>query len=344
MKNTEPQLELLCNKSFIALLIMALLAPFSFARNDLIGVEVHDEALLQKFKKFGDYGIAFIDLSDKKLGPQIVVANIEGEILRKFAVPSTRYSNDWIHWGPGITFDSNRKSIWYLAPKVGLTEFDIDGKVLHSINYEKASHQIQITSNGTFVIPYSWDTQNDYQLSEIDRDGLQLFGWHAADFLKTNTTSTSIANSQPLSYTATTSAVKTSSGNYFLSLSQNNTIIKINQSGKVLWSQTVSIRPHTLVIDGDELIGYSARDPNRIVIKNRSCQCFNSITIEENLPKNVLTRSLSLQYLGEGFWFTSGVSSLYLLDENGRIFWKINRNNLKSRTTGFHSAVVFKSF
>lgn len=286
--------------------------------------------------------LAFVDLSEMSKGPQIVVADIQGKILSKFLIPQSRFAVDWIHWGPGISFDSKRSSIWYLAPKVGLTEFDLAGNIKQSINYPNASHQIQHTMEGGFVLPYSWDSEHDYQFSELDANGNLQFGWRAANYVNSNTFSVSVAPRQPKSFTATTSAVKTSKGNFFLSLSQLNRILKITPQGEVLESINVSIRPHTLVVENDELIGYSAREPNRIVVRNKACNCFKEIPLEESLPGKARTRSLSLQSVGSGIWFASGVDRLYILDDEGKLIWQLQHEQLKGRPSGFHSAVLFE--
>ena len=307
-----------------------------------LSVSILDEVRFSNASFLVNKKLAFVDLSDLKVGPQIVVVNIKGKVLSKFPIPPSRFSVDWIHWGPGISFDSKRRSIWYLAPKVGLTEFDLDGNMKGFIDYPNASHQIFHTNEGGFVLPFSWDSEQDYQLSELDANGNLLFGWRAAGYVNSHEFSVSIAHRQPKSFTATTSAVKTSKGNYFLSLSQMNRILKISQQGKLLDVINVSIRPHTLVVEDDELIAYSARDPNRIVLKSKTCDCFKEIVLEESLPGKARTRSLSLQSLGSGIWFASGVDRLYIVDELGKVIWLLKHENLKGRPNGFHSAVVFE--
>ncbi len=328
---------------FLRLFVVAFLASsWHYCNAQEITVSLSE---VEKFENAGLLAkkkVAFIDLSELNNGPHIVVADIKGKVLSRFPIPPSRFAVDWINWGPGISFDSNRRSIWYLAPKVGLTEFDLMGNVKQTIDYPNASHQIQHTSEGGFVLPYSWDTSEDYQLSELDAKGNFKFGWRAASYTNSNPFSVSVAPRQPKSFTATTSAVKTSKGNYFLSLSQMNRILKINNKGEVLDSINVSIRPHTLVVEDDDLIGYSARDPNRIVVKNKSCNCFKEIFIEENLPGKSRTRSLSLQSLGSGLWFSSGVDRLYILDDQGKVFWQLQHDQLKGRPNGFHSAVIFE--
>ena len=96
-----------------------------------------------------------------------------------------------------------------------------------------------------------------------------------------------------------------------------------------------------LVVDGDDLIGYSARNPNRVVLKNKDCECFREIVIEEILPGQARTRTLSLQYIASDIWFTSGVDKLYLISDQGKILWQLTHDGLKGRPTGFHSAVIF---
>ena len=306
-----------------------------------ISVTILDDALFKTTENIANKKIAFIDLSESQLNPHIVVVDIKGQILSRFPIPRFRFDSEWTHWGPGITFDKTRQSVWYLAPKVGLTEFDLAGNITQTINFTKASHQIQRTEIGGFVLPYSWDEQKDNQLSELDANGAEIFSWSAEHYLNKNPTSLSIAPTQPNSFTATTSAVKTNQGNFFLSLSQRNLILKINSSGDVVWSQIVSVRPHTLVVDGDELIGYSARNPNRVVLKNKKCDCFNEVVLEEKLTGKTRTRTLSSQYLGSDLWFTSGVDRLYLITQQGKIIWQLTHDKLKGRPTGFHSAVMF---
>jgi hypothetical protein len=219
----------------------------------------------------------------------------------------------------------------------------LKGETLQKINFPNASHQIQITSKGTFVMPYSWDKEDDFQVTELDVNGKALFQWRGKDFVKNSAHADSVASRQPSSFTATTSAVKTSAGNYYLSMSQKNLIIKVNKVGEVIWRQDVSTRPHTLVVKDDALIGYSARSPNRLILMNDACHCFKEVAIDEMIGGKVSTRSLSLQYLGKGLWFTSGVTALYILNDEGKIYWKLEHEGLRGRPIGFHAAVLFNN-
>lgn len=103
----------------------------------------------------------------------------------------------------------------------------------------------------------------------------------------------------------------------------------------------MKIRPHTLVVHGEKLIGYSARLPNRLHLFSKSCDCYKEVILEEVLDGKPETRTLSLQRIGEGLWFTSGVNSLYILDDDGKIHWKLQHDLLRGRPKGFHAAVIY---
>jgi hypothetical protein len=320
--------------------LLILTIPCSIALANPLKVIEFDKGLLAELSYLQSAKIAFIDLSAKKLGPKITITNLDGSLIESFSIPSDRYSADWTNWGPGISYDVKKQSIWFLSPQVGLTEFNLKGQALQKINFPKASHQIQITSEGTFVMPYSWDTEEDSQISEVDANGKVLFQWRGKDFVSKFAHANSVAPTQPSSYTATTSAVKTGTGNYYLSMAQKNLIIKLNKAGEVIWRQDVSTRPHTLVVKDDGLIGYSARFPNRLVLMNDDCHCFKEVVIDEPIGGKAPTRSLSLQYLGKGLWFTSGVTALYILNDEGKIYWKLEHDGLRGRPIGFHAAVL----
>lgn len=323
------------------LLFLAL--PCSIALANPLKVIEFDKGLLAELPNLRNAKIAFIDLSTKKPGPKITITNLEGGLLESFSIPSDRYSPEWTNWGPGISYDVKKQSIWFLSPQVGLTEFNLKGEALQKINFPKASHQVQITPEETWVMPYSWDTKEDAQVSEVDINGKVLFQWRGKDFVEKSAHANSVAPTQPRSYTATTSAVKTSAGNYYLSMSQKDLIIKINKDGEVLWQQEVSTRPHTLVVKGDTLVGYTARSPNRLVLMSDDCRCFKEVIVDEMVGGRTRTRSLSLQHLGKDLWFTSGVSGLYILSDEGKIYWKLQHDGLQGRPIGFHSAVLFNN-
>lgn len=323
------------------LLILAF--PCSMAFANPLRIITFDKVLLTELPNLQNAKIAFIDLSAKSFGSKITITNLEGSLLESFSIPSDRYSPEWANWGPGISYDIKKQTLWFLSPQVGLTEFNLKGEVLKKINFSNASHQIQITSEGTFVLPYSWDKEDDFQVSELDMNGKALFQWKAKHFVEKFAYANSVAPTQPSSYTATTSAVKTNAGNYYLSMAQKNLIIKINKDGEVIWRQDVSIRPHTLAVKDDSLIGYSARAPNRLVLMNDDCHCFKEVVIDEPIGGKAPTRSLSLQYLGKRLWFTSGVTGLYILNDEGKIYWKLEHDGLRGRPIGFHAAVLFNN-
>ena len=145
------------------ILAFLLLLSWNYGLSQPIQVSILDEPLFKKTEVISNKKIAFIDLSELQLGPHIVVVDLKGQILSRFPIPRLRFDSEWINWGPGITFDKTRQTIWYLAPKVGLTEFDLAGNISQTINFSKASHQIQRTDSGGFVLPYSWDERKDNQ-------------------------------------------------------------------------------------------------------------------------------------------------------------------------------------
>ena len=323
----------------LSLLIALLLASMATAQP--IKVVTFDETLLATLPKLANAQVAFVDLSKSRSAPQITLASMRGELLRSIPIPAGRFAADWVHWGPGISYDATRRTLWYLGPKVGLTEFDMEGAVKTEIAFPKASHQIQIRPDGTLVLPNSWDTADDAQVSVIDRSGKTVFQWYGRDYVNGNTTSSSVARAQPRSFTATTSALQTEAGNYFVALAQRNMIVKLNAAGVVTWKQDVSVRPHTLVVSGDELIGYTARGPNRLLLRNEACSCFKEVFLKEGEGgRDDGERTLSLQSLGNGLWFASGVSALHIINDEGKVFWKLEHETLRGRPIGFHSAVL----
>jgi hypothetical protein len=290
----------------------------------------------------GKLKIAFIDLSDLRAGPQVVIANLNGEVLRRIVVPADRFNKSWTNWGPGITVNTRKNSLWVLFPNVGLTEFDLStGKQIGKLEVPLVSHQIQITKDETFVMPFSWDKPDDAQLVEVAKDGGVIFEWRADNRLNNISHMEVPAYGQPPSYTATTSAKKLANGNYVIAMAQKGLILEIDKSKNIVKSQNVSTRPHTLVTSGSEIIGYSARSPNRIIIKNKACGCFKEIPIEEQLGGKASARTLSLENIDDGLWFVSGVLHLYIISETGEILWKLSHDGLKGRPVGFHSAVTF---
>jgi len=341
-KNIEYKMQIKLIASRLSCLLgLAFICSIALA-NPLKVIEF-DKGLLTELPSLQNAKIAFIDLSAKKLGPKITITNLGGDLLTSFSIPSDRYSPEWTNWGPGISYDVKKQTIWFLSPQVGLTEFNLKGEALQKINFPRASHQVQITPENTWVMPYSWDTKEDAQASEVDINGNVLFQWRGKDFVEKSAHANSVAHTQPSSYTATTSAVKTGAGNYYLSMSQKNLIIKLNKVGEVIWRQDVSTRPHTLVVKDDALIGYSARSPNRLVLMNDDCHCFKEVVIDEPIGGKASTRSLSLQYLGKGLWFTSGVTALYIMNDEGKIYWKLEHEGLRGRPIGFHAAVLFNN-
>lgn len=303
------------------------------------------ETLLPEYKKFQ---VAFLDLSNGRRIPKITVADITGRIIHSFEIPKERFHADWTHWGAGIAFDAEHRSLWYLAPKVGLTEFNLAGEVQRVIDYPTASHQIQITKERTFITPYSWDATLDPKVTEFDENGRVLFSWNGAGRLASLRKNETVARGQPPSYTATTSAVKTARGSYYLSLSQWNKILKISPAGEITDEISVSVRPHTLVVSGEELIGYTARQPNRAFVRNVECNCLKEIELTEGLPGDDRNgpdsaRSLSLQRLNDDVWFLSGNRGLYLFTSAGKRLWTLEHEGLQRRPISFHAAVFFKA-
>lgn len=286
--------------------------------------------------------IAFIDLSDLAR-PGVTVVKLSGEVVSSFALPASAYDADWIHWGPGIQYDRPANALWVLFPRVGYTAFALEGRPLTRVPFPSASHQLQILDNGHFVSPYSWDRPADAQVVEVTREGRVAWSWHARDFVNALDIVQSPALGQPQSYTATVSAVKTPGGHYWVALAQRNVIVRVDAEGRVIERHVARERPHTLVVEGESLVGYTLRDPNRVVVRNEACGCMREYPVHEALPGGRRTRSLSLQKVAPGLWFVSGVTGLYLMTDDGDIVWRLRHAALNGRPQGFHAAVVFKS-
>jgi hypothetical protein len=284
--------------------------------------------------------IAFIDIS-RQGRPAVTLTNLKGEQISSFLLPLNSHDPEWVQWGAGIQFDTVASVIWVLFPQVGYSGFSLNGDFVASVLHPRASHQIQILSNGNFVSPFSWDTPTDPQVIEISRKNTILWQWHAREFVETLDALQSPALRQPQSYTAAVSAVKTSLGHYWVALAQRNVIVKLDSTGTVLESRIVRERPHTLVVEGEDLVGYTLRAPNRMVIHNSKCNCMREHVLYEALPGKRSTRSLSLQRVAQGLWFISAVSGLYLMTEDGDIVWRLRHSGLNGRPQGFHSAVFF---
>lgn len=284
--------------------------------------------------------IAFIDLSDLAR-PRVTVVKLSGEVTSSFPLPPTAYDPAWVHWGPGIQYDRHANELWVLFPQVGYTAFTVDGRPLAQVPLPSASHQIQILGNGHLVSPYSWDRADDAQVVEVTREGRVAWSWHARDFVNTLDVPQAPAAGQPPSYTATVSAVKTPAGQYWVALAQRNVIVRVDAEGRVIEKRVVRERPHTLVVEGEALVGYSLRDPNRIVVHNEACDCMREYSVPEALPGGRRTRSLSLQRVAPRLWFVSGVTALYLITDDGETIWRLRHAALNGRPQGFHSAVVF---
>lgn len=332
----------LLKRFLLVILILASTSNFFVAQSKTpISVRHLDPELLKDLPYLVDAKVAYFDLSLRKHGPKISIVSLKGEQYASFYIPEHRYQQAWTHWGPGVSFDKRANTLWYLAPKVGLTEFDLGGGVLRTLDYTGSSHQVQLTQNGTFVMPNSWDEESEAQVTELNSNGDVIFQWFAKTFLQENAYEDSVAPSQPKSFTATTSAVKAEDGTYFVSLSQKNLIVQVDRHGKVTWQKRVEFRPHTLAIVDGKLVGYSARRPNRLVLLSETCNCFKEVVLEEKLAGHAQSRTLTLQYLGRGKWFTSGVSGLYIIDAEGKIYWHFEHDGLRGRPVGFHSAVLF---
>lgn len=285
--------------------------------------------------------IAFIDLS-RLDHPRVTVTNLRAQVISSFTLPQAGYDPDWVHWGPGIQHDPLTQSLWVLFPRAGYSQFTLNGDFLAGVPYPKASHQIQMLADGRIVSPFSWDTAEDAQVVEVARDGRVSWRWHAREYVETLDGLQSPAKGQPSSYTAAVSALKTPRGHYWVALAQRNVIVRVDSTGKVLESRSVSERPHALVVEGEDLVGYTLRAPNRVVIRNRTCDCMREHVLEEALPGRRSTRSLSLQKVGPGLWFVSAVTGLYLMTEEGDLVWRLRHSQLNGRPQGFHSAVFFE--
>jgi len=304
--------------------------------------------------KINNVRMSFLDLrTNKKIGIREI--DLDGKTTNFIPMPKKLLNSsfNYFRWGSVVQYNPKNDSFFLGLSSYGIVEFSRSAKIINEYKLNNISHELEITSKGNLLFPYSWSKENENQVTEIDIKGNVVWSWSASKFIKKHNLPMSISHREPDSYVASTGATELNPDTIIATLSQGNAIVYIDKkTGNVLdfinFSENSkrNIRPHTPVVHEGKLIAYSYRKPNSLKLWDFEKDQFNDIKIIDNnaVKKNGgrLSRSLSLQYLGKNQYFVSNVTKLRQLNADGKEIWVAQTKSIKPLWKGFHSVVRYE--
>ncbi len=307
-------------------------------------------------KNINNVRFYFLDLRDnRKIGIREI--DLDGKTTNFIQMPKKLLNNsfNYFRWGSVVQYNPKNDSFFLGLSSYGIIEFSRTAEIINEYKLDNISHELEITSKGNLLFPYSWSKQNENQITEIDMKGNVVWSWSALAFIKKQNLPMSVSHREPDSFVASTGAVELNADTIIATLSQGNAIVYIDKkTGNVLdfidfsKDNKRNIRPHTPVVHDGKLIAYSYRKPNSLKLWDFEKNQFNDIKIiDDNAVKKnggKLSRSLSLQYLGKNQYFVSNVTKLRQLNADGKEIWVAKTKSIKPLWRNFHSVVRYELF
>ena len=288
--------------------------------------------------------IAFLDVSDLDF-IYLTEILLDGTVVSRVPlVPNTLALEEKVR--ETIYYRKSSDSYFLGWHGKGVYEFDRLGKQLNFIETPPLTHDIFVDEVGLMTFAHSWSGEDEPQAFQVDKAGKVVWRWNAKQFIKSNKFKKAVNRKEPENFAAATSAVPLGDDLIAVTLSAWNVIAIVNKkSGKVVEYIVDTRRPHSVVSDGEKVIGYTSRSMSGL----RKHGPTNSL-VAYNAEKKMFSRafadgikSLDLQSLGNGLWLLPNGPDIKIMDGDGVIYWQLDIANyllLDSPRYSFSNAIL----
>ncbi len=308
-------------------------------------VSTYETGLIQNsLGKTKDVRIVFLDLSDTK-SIYLTEIGLDGTVLSRVPLlPNTLAVEEKVR--EALYYRKSTDSYFLGWHGKGVYEFDRQGNQKKFIETPPLTHDIQVDDNGVMTFAHSWSNEHEPQAFQVDSTGKVLWQWNAKKFIKSNKFKKSENRKEPKNFAAATSAVPVGKNRVAVTLSAWNVIAIVDKrSKKVVKYISDTRRPHSVVAGKNRVIGYTSRSMSG----QRKHGAGNSLVTYDNEQKMFSrafadgTKSLDLQYLGNGLWLLPNGPSILIMDSEGIVYWQLDIENyhfLDSARFSFTNAIL----
>ena len=294
------------------------------------------EDLRASLGDIGNFRISFIDQSENN-DISISEITLDGKVKKRIPIDQKKV-NVKIKSARRVALDFQKITKNYIVawPDRGITFYKRDGFEGLHIPFPKITHDIQISDDDILTFANAWSQREEPQAYQINTAGEILWSWNAADFIDDNNFKKRVNRREPPNFAAATSAVDLGNGQIAVTLSAWGVIALVDRETKLARTLIQDIRPHAVVVRDGDVIGYTARKPNTIVIKPEGKQDFVRIPVGG-------IKSLDLQYLGRNLWLTPTGPTLKIVHADSRVLRQIeiDMNKLQHPGRSLTAATAF---
>lgn len=312
------------NKIYAYVVVFSML--FFQAFNNLVLAESSNLIKLEQ-EKVQQGRVAFIKASEAK----IIELDLNGNKTWEFQIPGKyQISSHSMSAGPDIEWLEATNSFLLVIPKVGVIEVNRQGKIVWEYMTKDISHDVDLLSDGTLVFVNGWDSDTDYVLTRINRNGEILERYKADEIgLKKEDRrwNDNIPGRAPEKYSNThANAVQDLGNGRFLVSLRNYHRAVVIKNGKIIRSYNQAKLIHDPIDVGDKLffVRHESVGESRLIMHDKSTNKRSPLFIT---PDASWTPLRTIEVLNNGNFLVTGSTVITQLTKDGEIVWQVDLLN-----------------
>ncbi|MBU0505302.1 MAG: aryl-sulfate sulfotransferase [bacterium] len=252
--------------------------------------------------------------------PRIVEVTMEGKVVWEYYLPA--YLSQFTNPGFDVERLENGNTLFVL-PRKGIFEIDKEGNTVWTYEDNKVSHDVDRLPNGNTLIVFgNDDTQEDFQVKEINNKGEIVWKWSAKNSFDKPPFNT-IYNQ---GWTHTNGASRLKNGNTLINLRNFARTIIVNPNGNVIWSvdwKMLGTSPHdTHQLPNNKLL-LALKNPHRVIEWDMKT---NEVVWEFSKDQVKVIRNASR--LPNGNTLVVERRNIFEVTAHGKIVWHLGINGV----------------
>jgi len=262
--------------------------------------------------------IAFIKPTEAKL----IEIDLKGKTTWEFQIPS-RYMRGLLNLSSGADIEWLEKSDTFLVaiPSVGIIEVDRAKGVIWEFLTAKISHDVDMLDDGTIIFVNAWDDDDDYIVTQINRQGDVLNKYTAEEIGLSKNQRNSSNGNELYSNTHINAIQKIGQNKFLLSLRNYNQAVII-ENGKIISTMVRANRIHDPFVDNNFIFFIRRESVEKSVVVKSNINTGKRVSLFVT-PDSSWTPLRTLEKLKNGNFLLTGSSVIGQINTHGEVVWQV---------------------